>query len=261
MGAPPGVPCSSPMNTHVHAKFRFVWLIAPVFALLFLTACGNGQQPASAPGVSAMAPTTSARSTNTPTVAPPTPTSKRATTATAPAPTSTPVTPTATPDLTATPPPTAVPAPTVAEPVRLRIPALDIAASVQKVGLTPTGEMGIPSNYTDVAWYQGGARPGAPGNAVIDGHLDSKTGPAVFWKLGNLQPGDEIFVTTADGTELRFVVTGSETYPTADAPRYKIFGPAAAPGLNLITCDGTFNRDVRQYDQRLVVYTTLAPPA
>ena len=119
--------------------------------------------------------------------------------------------------------------------------------------------MGVPSNYTDVAWYQDGARPGNPGNAVIDGHLDSKTGAAVFYQLGDLQPGDEVFITTADGAELRFLVTGLEIYATDDAPTFTIFGPATDSQLNLITCDGTFNHDVHKYDQRLLVRTVLAP--
>lgn len=130
---------------------------------------------------------------------------------------------------------------------------------MQQVGLDDTGAVGVPSNYTDVAWYKDSARPGNPGNAVIDGHLDSKTGPAVFYRLGDLQPGDEVFVTTADGVELRFVVTALETYATADAPTFSVFGPATNPRLNLITCDGTFNHDVHQYDQRLLVRTMLAP--
>jgi LPXTG-site transpeptidase (sortase) family protein len=131
--------------------------------------------------------------------------------------------------------------------------------SVQQVGLDDSGAVGVPSNYTDVAWYKGSARPGNPGNAVIDGHLDSKTGPAVFYRLGDLQPGDDVFVTTVDGVELRFVVTALETYATDDAPTFSVFGPATDPQLNLITCDGTFNHAVHQYDQRLLVRTVLAP--
>lgn len=117
--------------------------------------------------------------------------------------------------------------------------------------------MGVPSNYTDVAWYEGGPTPGTPGNAVIAGHLDSTTGPAVFYRLEDLKPGDEIITTTADGLEFRFVVTASETYDVADAPLERIFGNAIRPQLNLITCDGAFDRSIRQYDKRLVVFTEL----
>jgi hypothetical protein len=87
------------------------------------------------------------------------------------------------------------------------------------------------------------------------GHLDSKTGPAVFYRLEDLVPGDEIFTMTADGQELRFIVLSSETYDVADAPLERIFGDADRPHLNLITCDGAFDRSIRQYDKRLVVFT------
>lgn len=118
--------------------------------------------------------------------------------------------------------------------------------------------MGVPSNYTDVAWYERGASPGTPGNAVIAGHLDSTTGPAIFYRLKDLTPGDEIITSTADGQEYRFVVTTSEVYVADDAPLERIFGNAIQPRLNLITCDGAFDRSIRQYDKRLVVYTELA---
>jgi sortase (surface protein transpeptidase) len=142
-------------------------------------------------------------------------------------------------------------------PVRLRIPAIELDTTVQWVGVDSEGRMGIPSNYTDVAWYEDGPTPGTPGNAVIAGHLDSKTGPAVFYRLEDLVPGDEIITATADGQELRFIVLSSETYDVADAPLERIFGNADRPHLNLITCDGAFDRSIRQYDKRLVVYTEL----
>jgi sortase A len=114
--------------------------------------------------------------------------------------------------------------------------------------------MGVPSNYIDVAWYELGTRPGMPGNAVIAGHLDSTTGPAVFYQLERLRPGDDIYVTTHSGEEIRFVVEGTEAYHVNDAPLERIFGPSQTPRLNLITCDGTFDWSRREYDQRLVVF-------
>jgi LPXTG-site transpeptidase (sortase) family protein len=142
-------------------------------------------------------------------------------------------------------------------PVGLRIPTLGIDTTVQWVGVDAEGRMGVPSNYTDVAWYERGPTPGTPGNAVIAGHLDSKTGPAVFYRLEDLKPGDEIFVTAANGQEYRFIVTASEVYVADDAPVDRIFGTAVTPHLNLITCDGAFDRAIRQYDKRLVVYSEL----
>jgi sortase (surface protein transpeptidase) len=181
------------------------------------------------------------------------------TSATTPTPGST-VTPASAPDITPAPPvsapsmPQATPVRVVDAPLRLRIPALGIDAAVQWVGVDEQGRMGVPNNYTDVAWYELGPRPGMPGNAVIAGHLDSTTGPAVFFRLDALGPGDELFVVTHGGEELRFVVEGLEAYAVNDAPLDRIFGPAPIPRLNLITCDGTFDWSRREYDQRLVVY-------
>ena len=143
-------------------------------------------------------------------------------------------------------------------PVRLRIPSLEIDTAVQWVGVDAEGRMDVPSNYTDVAWYERGPTPGTPGNAVIAGHLDSPTGPAIFYRLKDLQAGDEIITVTDTGQEYRFVVTTSEVYDADDAPLARIFGNAIRPQLNLITCDGAFDRSIRQYDKRLVVFTELA---
>jgi sortase (surface protein transpeptidase) len=149
-------------------------------------------------------------------------------------------------------------APVGAAPIRLRIPALDIDSTVEWVGIDDEGRMDVPGNYDDVAWYEDGPRPGMPGNAVIAGHLDSTTGPAVFYRLDTLQPGDEVFVATHAGNELRFVVVGKEAFDANAAPLERIFGPGFAPHLNLITCEGAFSRSSGQYDQRLVVFTVLA---
>lgn len=170
--------------------------------------------------------------------------------------------PAQTPEPEATSTPQSIPTPRPIEqtppPVRLRIPALGIDTVVQWVGVDAEGRMGVPSNYTDVAWYERGAAPGTLGNAVIAGHLDSKTGPAVFYDLEDLKPGDEIITTSEDGQEFHFIVTTSEVYDADDAPLDRIFGNAIRPHLNLITCDGAFDRSIRQYDKRLVVFTELA---
>lgn len=143
-------------------------------------------------------------------------------------------------------------------PIRLRVPKIGIDTTVQWVGEDAEGQMMVPSNYGDVAWYELGPPPGTPGNAVVAGHLDSTTGPAVFFRLRELQPGDEIFIGNEAGQELRFVVADSELYDADNAPLDRIFGPAIKPRLNLVTCDGAFDQSARQYDKRLVVFTELA---
>lgn len=142
-------------------------------------------------------------------------------------------------------------------PLRLVIPAIGVDATVEWVGVDELGNMDVPSTYRTVAWYEPGPRPGMTGNAVIAGHLDSATGPAVFYRLSDLQPGDEVVVIAHGGQELHFAVTGIERFNSETAPLHDIFGPASGRHLNLITCEGAFDTAAGQYDERLVVYTTL----
>ncbi len=145
-------------------------------------------------------------------------------------------------------------------PVRLVIPAIGVNAAIQSVGLfwNGNGEMGIPTNFTDVAWYNGGPRPGMPGNAVIDGHLDGKNvKEAVFYNLGNLKPGDLVEVIDASGTMLQFQVVRLVIYGY-NATTTDIFsGDASKARLNLITCAGDWIKSQKLYNQRVVVFTEL----
>lgn len=152
---------------------------------------------------------------------------------------------------------TGAPAQQIEAPLQLQIPAIGVDTQIEWVGVDDEGNMDVPSTYRTVAWYEPGPRPGMTGNAVVAGHLDSQTGPAVFYRLGDLQPGDEIVVISHNGEELRFAVTGMERFNSQTAPVYDIFGPSSGRNLNLITCEGTFDPAAGQYDERLVVYTTL----
>ena len=118
--------------------------------------------------------------------------------------------------------------------------------------------MDVPSNLWDTAWLQTGVKPGASGQAVIDGHLDSVRGSAVFAKLDRLRPGDRIFVSDVDGRELTFSVTALQVVPLDGFPTLRVFGPAHGRFLNLVTCAGHFDPTRRTYDHRLVVFTELA---
>lgn len=140
-------------------------------------------------------------------------------------------------------------------PVRVRIPSQGIDAQIVPVGITPSGEMEAPAGYDEVGWYRHGARPGEPGRAVLAGHLDSRDGPAVFFQLGSLQPGDTIEVEFDDGAGPRvFTVRELAQYPTRDAPLADIFGPLDRPELVLITCAGDFQGPESGYSERVIVY-------
>jgi sortase A len=144
-------------------------------------------------------------------------------------------------------------------PLRLMIPALDISARVQQVGVTAKGNVGIPTNYSDVAWYQGGPAPGAGGMAIIDGHADNGLGmPGVFSRIGELGQGDEIFVRSRDGATRRFVVYDVASYPYQSVPMKEILAARDPAELALISCEGEWLRQLRTYDRRIVVYARLA---
>jgi sortase A len=142
----------------------------------------------------------------------------------------------------------------VHEPSRLRIDRIGIDAPVEPVGATADGTMDIPRDWRNGGWYKPGPKPGERGNAVIAGHLDSQTGPAVFWRLKDLEKGDEVIVTDAAGVERAFTVVGVELYDAEAAPLERIFGDAWGAYLNLITCDGDW-KDGEGYSDRLVVFT------
>ena len=144
---------------------------------------------------------------------------------------------------------------TVGLPVELTIPAIKVDAPVEQVGEDATGAMDVPKEWNDVGWFKLGYRPGEAGNSVIAGHLDSTTDRAVFWDLHLLKPGDKVLVKDDDGKQLTFQVQSSTAYPYDQAPLQQIFGPASGPQLNLITCNGTFDKATANYNQRLVVYT------
>ncbi|EZH67512.1 hypothetical protein DH09_06165 [Bacillaceae bacterium JMAK1] len=142
-------------------------------------------------------------------------------------------------------------------PASITIPTLDINAPIVEVGQLDNGQMGVPDNGDDVGWYEPGTKPGGIGNAVLAGHVDDRTGPAVFFDLDELEEGDSILVTGEDGEELEYVVERLESYPFDDSPVDEIFGSSDTKQLNLITCAGIFDRDVGTHDERLVVYTSL----
>jgi sortase (surface protein transpeptidase) len=146
-----------------------------------------------------------------------------------------------------------------AYPVRLDVPALDIDANVQDVGITARGNMGTPNNFTDVGWYTYGSIPGQQGTALIDGHVDNGLGLAgVFKHLSDIQTGDDIYVINHAGQKVHFVVTDIEYYGYEDAPTSEIFGSGqGAPTLKLITCGGNWVPDQKTYDERLVVTAQL----
>lgn len=143
------------------------------------------------------------------------------------------------------------------EPQVIEIPSLDVKATIEEVGRLDNGQMGVPQNPDQAGWFSPGTKPGSRGSAVIAGHVDSKTGPSVFYDLDKMEVGDEVLIHGKDDETLRFVVVKKQAYPRTDAPVEDIFGFTYGSGLNLITCTGTWDRKAKTHDDRLVVYTEL----
>lgn len=142
-------------------------------------------------------------------------------------------------------------------PVMLSIPTLKIHAKVQQVGVTTSGRMAVPTNFTDVGWYKYGTLPGQTGSAVIAGHVDDGLAlPAVFINLNTLQKGDDIYITTIQKHVLHFVVTGSQAYDR-NANADQIFNEKDGKILRLITCTGDWLPSLHTHNQRLVVTAVL----
>lgn len=158
---------------------------------------------------------------------------------------------------TVPPTPTPTPIPSLV-PVELIIPKLDLRTTVEHVGQTKTFNMDVPKNAAHVAWYVYGAKPGEPGNAVINGHYDTPTGaPAVFFKLQLLEVGDEIQTISEDGIEKTFVVLSKERHNYSKFPTEYVFHTKEGKNLNIITCDGIWDKKNSIYNDRLVIYATL----
>lgn len=158
--------------------------------------------------------------------------------------------PSVVPAATATPAPSAPPA---VQPQQLLIPRLGVQAPIENKGINGHNQMEAPDKPFDVAWYPFTAKPGAGGNAVFSGHRDfAGVGPAVFWKLGQLSPGDTIQVTGVEGTRLDYQVTQSWDYTLSDIPMASVLAQGGGDQITLITCAGAYSQ-AAGYDHRLVV--------
>jgi Sortase domain len=141
-----------------------------------------------------------------------------------------------------------------ARPVRIEIPAIGVRAPVIRLGLNPDRSLEVPKDFGDTGWWSGGPRPGDPGPAVIVGQVDSDTGPAVFYRVGDLGAGDPITVVGADGRRARFTVTGKQEFPKDHFPTERVYGRTTGPALRLITCSGTFDHSSGHYLDNTVVF-------
>src|SRR5690606_29971503 len=135
--------------------------------------------------------------------------------------------------------------------------SIGVDAAIEATGVLDNGEMGVPEDINQVGWFEPGFKVGAKGHAVLAGHVDSLTGPAIFYHLAKVEPGEMVTLTDADGREIVFKITNKTSYPTDEAPIAENFGAADGRMINLTTCTGTFYRDIGSHEERLVVTAEL----
>ncbi|WP_307799463.1 class F sortase [Micromonospora antibiotica] len=145
-------------------------------------------------------------------------------------------------------------------PTRVRVARIGVDSPLTALDLDRAGTLVPPADFTRAGWYGGGPAPGDPGPAVIAGHLDSRRGPAVFARLGELRPGDRIEVWRG-GRRVPFRVTGALRTPKDAFPTATVYGPTPGPELRLITCGGDFDRRVGHYRDNVVVFAVADAPA
>lgn len=148
-----------------------------------------------------------------------------------------------------------------ARPISLHIPAINIASPVTSVGLNPDHTMEVPRPgplYDQPAWYRYSPTPGEKGPSVIIGHVDSaKEGPAVFFTLSALKPGQRIEVARTDGTTAAFEVDSVGSFPKDSFPVRAVYGDTDHAALRLITCGGSFDETTHSYRNNIVVFAHL----
>ncbi|MCC6236478.1 MAG: class F sortase [Dehalococcoidia bacterium] len=134
----------------------------------------------------------------------------------------------------------------------ISIPSISVTANLVPMGVRPDGYMDLPDNPHDVAWYDFTSKPGIGGNGVFSAHVDYiNYGPAVFWNLSRVKPGDGIFVGLRDGSTIRYLVTSAETIPLAQLDVGATIAPTEQESITLITCSGEFARG--NYSHRVIV--------
>ena len=144
----------------------------------------------------------------------------------------------------------------MAEPASVDIPSIGVRSDLLRLGLAADGTAQVPSDPQRAGWFSGGPRPGEEGPAVILGHIDSRTGPAVFYRLHALAPGATVTVNTVSGQRVGFTVDRVEQVSKRSFPTAEVYGPAFGRQLRLITCGGTFDFAKGHYTDNVIVFLT-----
>lgn len=139
-------------------------------------------------------------------------------------------------------------------PRRISVKRLKIETPLINLGLLQNGELEVPQAFDIAGWHSNGTAPGDIGPAVIVGHVDSNEGPAIFYRVRELVPGDKIVVDRVNGSQVVFEVYGKETVAKDKFPTQKVYGDTGSPELRLLTCGGRYNKKTKSYTDNVLVF-------
>jgi hypothetical protein len=145
----------------------------------------------------------------------------------------------------------------VSPPVRLRIPSIMVDSELMALGLRDDGSLEVPPDGFPAGWYTGAPTPGELGPAIIAGHVDWNGQPGVFYGLRDLEPGADISVDRADGSTAVFRVRSVQQFSKDAFPTEAVYADIDHPGLRLITCGGSFDKEAHSYRDNLVAFADL----
>jgi LPXTG-site transpeptidase (sortase) family protein len=146
---------------------------------------------------------------------------------------------------------------TVALPSRVRIPAIGLTTPpLEQLGRAADKSIALPVDADNAGWFKGGPRPGQPGPAVVIGHVDMDKGPAVFFRLREIKPGESVYVDRVDGSTQQFKVTQVRQVAKTDFPTADVYAPDLEASLRLITCGGQFDHSSGNYVDNVIVFAS-----
>jgi sortase (surface protein transpeptidase) len=148
--------------------------------------------------------------------------------------------------------------PETAYPLSVSIPEINVTSPLEGLHLNPDGTLAVPKSFDRAGWWAEGTIPGEVGPAIVVGHVDSYTGPAVFYRLGALKLGSQVEVRMSDSKVLRFSVDRVARFSKDRFPTEEVYGVTDRPTLRLITCGGVFDRSHKSYKDNVVVFATSA---
>jgi sortase (surface protein transpeptidase) len=143
-------------------------------------------------------------------------------------------------------------------PVKILIPAIGVSARILPLDLNADRTLQVPASFGAAGWFRGAAEPGEAGPAIVVGHVDSVSGPDVFYRLRALRKNDVITIVAKDGSTIRYTVTAMVAAPKNDFPTKMVYGKTPKPTLRLITCDGAFNSSTGHYVDNYIVFAKWA---